>query len=63
MGSLDRIIRLILGLVLIAGGLVLQVQSGHLWWLVLPGALMVITSSAGVCPAYIPFKLSTKKKD
>ncbi|MDA3958929.1 DUF2892 domain-containing protein [Oceanispirochaeta sp.] len=63
MGSLDRVIRLILGVVLVVAGVILQMNSGHSWWLALPGALLVVTSAAGVCPAYIPFKLSTKKKD
>ena len=37
-------------------------RSGHVQSLIL-AAIFVITTLVGVCPAYVPFGLSTKKKD
>lgn len=62
MGSADRVIRAIIGIALIAGGIVLQVTQAGFWWLALIGVVLVGTSSVGVCPAYLPFKLNTRKK-
>jgi len=62
MGSTDRVTRAIVGLVLIVGGIALQVTQAGFWWLALIGVVLVGTSSIGVCPAYLPFKLSTRKK-
>ena len=62
MGSTDRVTRAIVGLVLIVAGIVLQVTQAGFWWLALIGVVLVGTSSIGVCPAYLPFKLSTRKK-
>lgn len=52
-GSVDRIVRVVLGLVIIAAGIKL-----HAWWGAL-GALPLLTGVFAVCPAYLPFGLST----
>jgi mannose/fructose/N-acetylgalactosamine-specific phosphotransferase system component IIC len=62
MGSKDRVTRVVVGLALIATGIVLQVTQAGFWWLALIGVVLVGTSSVGVCPAYLPFNLSTRKK-
>ena len=49
MGSLDRGIRLILGLVIVAIGI-----AAHSWWGAI-GVLFLVTAAAGRCPAYMPF--------
>ena len=59
-GSLDRIIRAIVGVVLLV---LLAVTSGWLQVLVgVLGVIMVVTAITGVCPLYIPFKIDTNKK-
>jgi hypothetical protein len=62
MGTLDRIIRVSL-VVLIAVLYFTGVISGT-WAIVLGvvAAVFLITSLVGVCPLYMPFGLSTRKK-
>jgi len=62
MGSLDRIIRVSL-VVLIAVLYFTGVISGT-WAIVLGvlAAVFLLTSLIGVCPLYMPFGLSTRKK-
>lgn len=54
-GSFDRVLRLIVGLVIIALGFIYQT-----WW-GLVGIIPLFTSAAGWCPAYLPFGISTCK--
>ncbi|MCJ7630233.1 MAG: DUF2892 domain-containing protein [Longimicrobiales bacterium] len=53
MGKGDRIIRGILGVVILGGGLVFQS-----WW-GLVGLVFLITAIVAWCPAYVPFKINT----
>ena len=62
MGSADRTIRAIAGLALIIGGIALQITQSGFWWLALIGVVLTGTSAVGTCPAYFPFRLSTRKK-
>jgi hypothetical protein len=58
MGSLDRTLRIIAGLVLI---LLVFVGPQTPWgWL---GLILIGTSLVSWCPLYIPFKISTIKKN
>jgi len=62
MGLLDRLIRLSL-VVLVAVLYFTNVISGT--WAIILGILAVvflITSLVGVCPLYMPFGISTRKK-
>ncbi len=62
MGTLDRSIRLVL-VVLVAVLYFTNVISGA--WAIVLGILAVvflITSLVGVCPLYLPFGISTRKK-
>lgn len=56
-GKVDRIIRVIIGLLMIACGLYFQS-----WWGAL-GVLPILIASIGWCPAYVPFGISSAKKD
>jgi hypothetical protein len=57
MGSVDRILRLIIGIIVIGAGVYYQN-----WWGA-SGLVLVLTSLIGWCPAYVPFKLSTRKTE
>jgi hypothetical protein len=57
MGSVDRIIRLIVGLFLIS----LIFWGPKTYWGLI-GVILVLTAFVGFCPLYVPFKLSTRKK-
>ncbi len=57
MGTTDRSVRLIVGIILIALGL-----TGVIGWWGLIGVVLVGTAAIRVCPAYLPFGLSTLRK-
>lgn len=57
-GSLDRIIRIILGLIILALWFVLQ---GNAQYLALIGLIPLITGIIGWCPLYIIFGIDTNK--
>lgn len=58
----DRIIRVIVGIVLIALGL-LGIASGVWMWVAyILGAVLLITGIVGFCPLYKLFKFSTARK-
>ena len=55
-GSVDRVVRIVLGLAIAVLGI-----AFHSWW----GLLAIIplaTAAVGFCPLYTPFKISTTKK-
>ena len=52
-GGIDRLIRVVLGLALIAAGVYFKS-----WWGAL-GAILLLTATIRWCPAYLPFGLST----
>ena len=52
-GGLDRSLRIIVGLVIIAAGFYFQS-----WWGVV-GLIPLLTGSIGWCPAYFPFGISS----
>ncbi len=54
-GKTDRILRVILGIVIIAFGWVYQS-----WWGAL-GIVPIFTAAIGWCPVYLPFGISTCK--
>jgi hypothetical protein len=54
-GTTDKIIRLLAGLAMLVLGIALKS-----WWGVI-GVLPVLTAFVGICPAYIPFRISTCK--
>ncbi|MAT57309.1 MAG: DUF2892 domain-containing protein [Melioribacteraceae bacterium] len=56
-GSTDRILRIVLGVVIIAVGFYYQS-----WWGVI-GIVPLATAFMRWCPAYLPFGISTCKTD
>lgn len=54
MGIVDRVIRFLFALVFLGNG----VYFG--WsWVIVVGLLLGTTAAVGVCPAYLPFGIST----
>ncbi len=62
-GSADRIVRVILGLVLLALGLFVLRWGGWNWVLIVVGVVSLVTGLAGRCPGYVPLKINTCKTD
>ncbi len=56
-GSVDRTVRIVLGLIVIALGLVFKC------WLGLIGLVLLLTAVIRFCPAYLPFGINTEKKE
>ncbi len=56
MGNTDRIIRGVLGLLVIAAGVYFSS------WFGLIGVIFIGTAAFKFCPAYLPFKFSTEEK-
>ncbi len=56
-GKIDRIIRVIIGVVIILVGVYFQS-----WWGLI-GVVAIVVAAIGWCPAYLPFGISTCKKE
>ncbi len=54
-GSTDKIIRYILGIIILILGLIF-----HTWWGLI-GLIPIFTAVIGWCPVYVPLKISTTK--
>ena len=54
-GSADRTLRIIVGIVILLVGFVFKS-----WWGII-GVVPLVTASLGWCPAYLPFGISTCK--
>jgi amino acid transporter len=62
MGSLDRVLRIMAGVVF-AVLIFAKVVSGALAIIMgLLAIMFVVTSLIGVCPGYVPFRISTQSK-
>lgn len=57
MGKVDRIIRFVVGAIIIGLGIYFKN------WLGVIGVVFLITALMGWCPAYVPFKISTERKE
>lgn len=62
MGSVDRIIRVILAVLIAVLYFTKQITGTVAIILGILAIIFVLTSLVGVCPLYLPFKISTKKK-
>ena len=63
MGSADKMIRIIIAAV-ISGLFIGNIISGTVGYLLLAlAAILLITSFVSFCPLYLPFGISTRKKD
>jgi hypothetical protein len=58
MGTVDRIVRAFVGLVLLSG--ILFLDPSIRWWGLI-GLVPLATAISGWCPAYLPFGISTCK--
>jgi len=54
-GNIDRVIRLIIGVVIVALGIYTKT-----WWGIL-GIILIFTATIKTCPLYLPFGISTCK--
>ncbi len=58
MGSIDRVLRIVLAIAFV----LVAVNYGGLFWILgALGVVFVLTAAVGVCPLYMPFKISTRK--
>lgn len=55
MGSVDRVLRIVAGLVIIGAGIAFKA-----WWGVI-GVLLLATAALGFCPLYTLLGVSTRK--
>jgi Flp pilus assembly protein TadB len=58
----DRIIRVIVGIALVALGLLGVVTNVWMWVAFILGAILLVTGIVGFCPLYSLLKLNTNKK-
>jgi predicted RND superfamily exporter protein len=56
-GTTDKVIRIIVGIIIIILGLVFKS-----WWGII-GVLPIITAAIGWCPLYVPLGITTCKAD
>jgi hypothetical protein len=63
MGTVDRIIRIILAIVVAVLYFTGQITGIAAIILGILALIFVVTSAIGFCPLYVPFKLSTIKKE
>lgn len=57
MGNADRVLRLVLGIIVIGLGIFFKS-----WWGLI-GLIPLFTSVCRYCPLYVPFKISTEKTE
>lgn len=60
-GQNDRIIRFVVGIILLLAGL-FAVTGALQVILVILGAILLVTAALRFCPLYLPFKINTLKK-
>ena len=60
MGTLDRVIRTIVALTIIGFYLAGRISGTVAVLLGIVAAILLVTSSIGVCPGYLPFGFSTR---
>jgi hypothetical protein len=60
MGTVDRVVRVVIGVVLAAAA---YFGTTGVWSIVLYvlAAVMLVTAAVGFCPLYLPFGINTKK--
>jgi hypothetical protein len=62
MGTVDRVVRILVAIAVLVLYLTHMISGPLAIVLGVIAAVFVLTSFVGVCPAYIPLKLSTAKK-
>lgn len=61
-GTLDRVIRAILGLILLVLPFVLTLGATLKWILIVVGIVFLFTAAIGFCPLYLPFGINTCRR-
>ena len=62
MGGMDRVIRAVIGVVLVLLAIFADMSMVAVVVLVIIAAVLLVTATAGICPAYLPLKFSTRGK-
>lgn len=62
MGTIDRIVRVLIAVVIIALYFANQLTGTAAIILLVLSGIFILTSFMSFCPLYYPFKISTKKK-
>lgn len=62
MGSIDRVIRIVLAIVVIALYITGNITGATSMILRIFALFLIITSAVGFCPLYVPLKISTISK-
>jgi hypothetical protein len=62
MGTIDRTIRIVIAIVIAVLYFTDQITGTAAIILGIIAIIFLLTSLVGTCPAYLPFKLSTKKE-
>ncbi len=57
-GTIDRIIRALLGVILLIWGI-----AASLWWAIVVGIILLVTAGIRFCPLYRLFGISTCKPE
>lgn len=63
MGTVDRILRIVVALVIIGLYFAQQITGTAAIILLVLAGVFILTSFMSFCPLYLPFGLSTKKKE
>ncbi len=61
MGSVDRIVRFAIALVLLALSLTSTITGVISTIAIILAVVLLLTAAVGFCPLYLPFKISTRK--
>jgi len=62
MGSIDKVVRVVLALTIAALYYAGQINGVAATILLVLAGIFILTSFIGVCPLYLPFGISTRKK-
>lgn len=62
-GTVDRVLRIIVGIALIAIGVWVVGSQAWIWTLTIVGIVLLVTGIIGWCGIYTLFGVSTKKKE
>jgi hypothetical protein len=63
MGNLDRTIRLVLAAIILLLTLTNVIKGTPAFIMLALGIVLAVTSLISFCPLYLPFRLSTRKKE
>ncbi|MDP3297087.1 MAG: DUF2892 domain-containing protein [Thermodesulfovibrionia bacterium] len=63
MGTIDRVVRIVLAVVVAILCFTGQITGIAATVLGIFAVIFMVTSAIGFCPLYVPFKISTRKKE